>query len=362
MELDPMTIAYARLAQWQALRAQSGDRNTTMIDIGLRRRDGVLEDEITIRYHMRRKLSRIQLQSAAEAGYTRPVPKTIDVGRVTFKTDVIKGDYRPELWGWQPRQRTRPRNDSARRTDPLCGGLSISDPFHKSYGTLGGLVIDRATGEPMVMSNWHVLAAEWSARTGQRIYQPGRGDGGVAVDTIASLTRHAMDVNLDAAVAALAPDGRPLINFQLGLGPVTGVGRAQLGMSVVKSGSTTRVTHGLVTGVEGLSEPIRYGHLTRVITNVVTIESPSGVGSVSAGGDSGSWWCDEATMEAVALHFAGQFDPDSALGIDMTTVLNALNVDVDISRPAAPRTVPPGIIAAPRRVPAPEAEEELVPR
>jgi endonuclease G len=367
MEIDPMTMAYARLAQRAALQSHARDANTSMIDIGLRRRDGILEDELTIRFHVRRKLSGIQLQSAAEEGQTRPVPKTIEVGRATFKTDVVKGNYHPELFSRRRGLPLRPRNDSAKRTDPLCGGLSISDPFHVTYGTLGALVVDRTNGEPMILSNWHVLVVEWSARTGQRIYQPGRMDGGIPDDAIAMLRRHAMNRNLDAAVAALLPNTRPLVNYQLGLGPITGVGKARLGMNVVKSGATTRITYGIVTGVEGHSDPIKYRGLSRVITNVMTIEAQAREDQVSAGGDSGSCWCDQETMQAVGLHFAGQMEPDCALAIDMPVVLNTLNVDLDTRRtnlraPVA-RRMPGAASSAMFAVPqsaAPMAEEVLV--
>jgi len=213
--------------------------------------------------------------------------------------------------------------------DPLRGGISISDEYHNAAGTLGGMVIDRLTGETMLLSNWHVLVADWGARTGQRIYQPGRLDGGVAVDTIATLTRDAMAANLDAAVATLNGDRR-LINDQLDLGPVTGVGRAELGMELVKSGRSSGVTHGIVTAVEGTAK-LRYGLLERIIRNVVTIE-PRGFGEVSAPGDSGSWWLDPATMRAIGLHFAGSDFPERGLAIDMPTVLDVLNVDIATDR------------------------------
>jgi hypothetical protein len=338
MYIDPMKMAYARLAQRVAVLSHLSDPNVSLIDIGLRRRKGELEDELTVRFHVRRKLSTIELQSASEQGYTRPLPRAIAIGKETVTTDVIKGDYQPELWGWGSNRPRQPRNDNAKRTDPLCGGLSISDPFRNTYGTLGGRVIDRDTGEALILSNYHVLAVDSTSRPGMSIYQPGRMDGGSGNDRIAALTRHAMSVNIDAAVAILNRDGRPLINHQLGVGSVTGVATPQIGSQVVKSGATTQVTYGLVTGVEGVSEPIRYGNLSRIITHVMRIEPQRIEDRVSAGGDSGSWWLDQATRQAIGLHFAGQFQPDTALAINMVIVLDALNVDIDTSRPApAPR-------------------------
>jgi endonuclease G, mitochondrial len=338
MDIDPMKMAYARLAQHAAIRGHLSDPNVSLIDIGLRRRKGELENELAIRFHVRRKLSKIELQSASEQGYTRPMPRAITIGKETVTTDVIKGDYQQELWRWGGNRPRPPRNNNAKRTDPLCGGLSISDPFRTTYGTLGGCVIDRTTGEVLILSNYHVLAIDLTTRAGLSIYQPGRMDGGGANDRIAALARHAMSVNIDAAVATLNSDGRPMINHQIGLGSVTGVANPQIGSQVVKSGATTQVTYGLVTGVEGVSEPIRYGNFRRIITHVMRIEPQQIEDRVSAGGDSGSWWLDQATRQAVGLHFAGQFQPDTALAINMVVVLDALNVDIDTSRPApAPR-------------------------
>ena len=338
MDIDPMNLAYARLAQRAAIRGHLSDPNISLIDIGLRRRNGELENDLTVRFHVRRKLSTIELQSASEQGYTRPVPRAFAVGTEIVMTDVIKGDYRRELWNWGGNRPRPPRNDNAKRTDPLCGGLSISDPIRNTYGTLGGRVIDRDTGEALILSNFHVLAVDTTSRPGMAIYQPGRMDGGGANDRVAALARHAMAVNIDAAVATLDSDGRPLINFQLGLGPVAGLAHPQIGEQVIKSGATTQVTYGLVTGVEGVSEPIRYGNLARIIAHVMRIEPQLLEDRVSAGGDSGSWWLDQATHNVVGLHFAGQFQPDIALAINMPMVLDALNVDIDTSRPApAPR-------------------------
>jgi endonuclease G len=208
----------------------------------------------------------------------------------------------------------------------MRGGISISNERHNAHGTLGTLVIDRETGDEMILSNWHVLAADWRARPGSRIYQPGRLDGGSSLDTVATLTRHAMSVNLDAAVATLS-DSRRLINDQFELGQVTGVGQAELGMAVVKSGRRTGVTHGRIIAIEGVAK-IGYGHLERIIRHILTIEPRWKVGEVSAPGDSGSIWLDQATMQTVGLHFAGSNFPERGLALDMSSVLEALNINI----------------------------------
>lgn len=216
-------------------------------------------------------------------------------------------------------------NPRALSADPMRGGVSISDEFHIASGTLGGKVYDRMTGEQMILSNWHVLAADWSARRGQLIFQPGRLDGGTFANVSAYLTRDAMGANLDAAVATLT-GRRPLLNEQLGLGPVTGVRNGQLGDTVVKSGRSSQITYGRIVETHGVAR-IRYGYLERLIRNVIAIDSWNG-GEVSRPGDSGAWWLNSATKEAVGLHFAGSDMPERALAMDMQAVLTALNVEI----------------------------------
>jgi len=329
MQLDPMTLARARLALREAVRFHLFDPNVGLVDFGHPEHDGrIAEDELAIRIHVRKKLAGVALEAAAAAGYTRPIPPVIG----GFPTDVPEGTYRLHLWSWWGKPWVLASAPTT-RADPLHGGVSISDEYHMAAGTLGGKVFDRATGAEMILSNWHVLVADWSARPGQRIEQPGRLDGGTVADTVATLTRDAMAVNLDAAVAAL--DGsRQLINDQLGLGPVAGAGRATLAMELVKSGRTSGITYGRVTAVEGTAR-IAYGALDRIIRQVVTIEPrEQSLEQVSAPGDSGSWWLDVASMRAIGLHFAGSDAPERGLALDMPSVLDALNVDIAAGREA----------------------------
>src|SRR5262249_6599703 len=194
MYLDPMTIARARLAMRAAIRDHLFDPNVGMIDFGHPEHNGkILWDELAIRIHVKKKLNEAELETASMLGITSPIPRCID----GFPTDVPQGIYRASSWG-VPRPPRSPDLHQA-FNNPLCGGISISDEFHNAAGTLGGRVIDRATGAGMILSNWHVLVAEWAARPGQRIYQPGRLDGGTSANVIATLTRDAMSVNLDAA-------------------------------------------------------------------------------------------------------------------------------------------------------------------
>jgi endonuclease G len=342
MEFDSITLARARLALREAALSHLSDPNVGLIDFGLRiRNKQIIEDEAAIRFHVYRRYEREALGAAIESGETgSDLSLPISVGGFRFETNVIEATYQPhQLWwsrrGWGPQPQTNPRTS---RQDTLRGGISISDEFHNSYGTLGCLVVDRAGGDPMILSNWHVLVADWRARAGQGIYQPGMLDGGGRADVVATLTRDAMSANLDAAVATLT-GVRQLVNDQVGLGPVQGLTEAKPGMEVVKSGRRTGVTYGRVTGVEGIAM-ISYGPLDRIIRNVVTIDQRMGDDEVSGPGDSGSLWLEESTMQAVGLHFAGSDAPERGLALDIEAVLNALNVALVISDAQPQRSKP----------------------
>jgi hypothetical protein len=195
-------------------------------------------------------------------------------------------------------------------------------------GTLGAKLTDRATGDAMILSNWHVLVGDWSAPFDQAILQPGRLDGGGDADTVAGLTRDAMSRDLDAAVATLGGERR-LVNDQSGIGRVRGLARAALGTRVAKSGRSSAVTSGSVTGVEGVAR-IDYAGVQRLIRQVISIDPAAG-GGVSRPGDSGAIWLEYPECNGVGLHFAVGDNPERALALDLGAVLAALAVDLETS-------------------------------
>jgi len=326
MNLDPRTMAQARLTLHKATRDFLFDPNVNLMGIGHPEHLGrIAENELAIRFHVRQKLSGMALEVATEAGYTQPIPAEIN----GFPTDVLQSTYhlhQLQTWRswWQPPTSNNVRAISA---DPMQGGISISNEFQRVYGTLGGKVYDRTTGEEMILSNWHVLAGSWNARRGQLIYQPGRLDGGTFANASAYLERDAMKDNLDAAVATLT-GRRRLTNEQLGLGAVTGASDGQLGTEVVKSGRSSSITYGKIIEIHTIAR-VQYGYLERLIRDVMVIQPLNG-GELSRSGDSGSWWLNTATRDAVGLHFAGSDLPERALALNMPSVLDALNVEIRV--------------------------------
>lgn len=291
----------------------------TLIDVGWRIKENEMTEELAVRIHVRYKPREAVFESFAASN-----PElVIDKNRIPFpNVDFVESIYPLQWPAHSPQPSARDRVFS-----PLQGGVSIANEWSfNSYGTLGGIVADRLTGEKMVLSNWHVLAESAYAPRGLRIYQPAYVDGGRLRHTIARLERDAMNQGIDAAVAKLTGD-RPWLNEELDIGRVSGVATPALGMRVVKSGRGSGVTVGMIDGVEG-EYPIYYGGLWRKIKHVQRIVPVAGHNEVSRGGDSGSWWLEEATQKAVALHFAGYDDPETALAMAMPPVLGALNVEI----------------------------------
>lgn len=292
------------------------DPNVKLIDVGFRLKDGDITDELTVRAHVFKKPRGEAFESLSRSAPQRVISET----RIGFPVDIVESNYRQEF--------TNPTLSLSRIgvINPLCGGVSISNERDYNSGTLGGIVEDADTGNLMILSNWHVLVGSAYAPKQMRIVQPGRLDGGSILNAVAVLNRHVIDQGIDAAVADLTTE-RKAINKQLDLGPVLGSDAPSLGLNVTKSGRTTSVTSGVVTGVEGITK-IMYGGFPIPVKYVAHIaQGPSG-GEVSAGGDSGSWWVDPDTNFAVGLHFAGNDDPEYALMISMPKVLEALNVRI----------------------------------
>jgi len=332
----------AKLARTRAALLYLTDPNVSLVDVGwrIKEREGRrVERQLTVRVHVHHKLRGHALESLAQA---RP-GAVVSEEAIGFPCDVIESSYRlhpavlpvpASSTGWAPSTGWAAISPisfstvSARdRVRPVRGGISLIREGGTA-ATLGAIVLDRRSGAPMVLSNWHVLAGWAFAPRGQRILQPSPFDGGVFNDTIAYLDRDAMAVGLDAATATLLPTV-PYINDQFGIGPLTGLAAPELDMRVIKSGRTTGVTEGIIDGLEG-EVWMSYAGFGRSIRHIVHI-APFNTSNVSAGGDSGCLHLERSTRRAVGLHFAGSDAPDYALAMAMPQVLDALQVNLALA-------------------------------
>lgn len=322
MHIDSTTWRRARRALEKAIALFCSDPNVSHLDLGYRifSADGNrLAPELAVRVHVRRKL----YGKAFEAFAARHPERVIEAARIGFATDVPRATYQLDRW---KASAALPREQRQSLTE-LHGGIPISNTAGQHTGTLGGIVRHRDSGEEMMLSTWHALAGSWNARPGGAIYQsPVAQDSKEAPVPIAEFTHHAMDANLDAALARL--NGmRVLCHEQTGLGDVTGADIPQIGMKVIKSGGYTGVTSGIITGVLGVGLHL-YDGVPRVIGHIVHITADEPGKTICAPGDSGAWWLECSTRRAVAMHFASSLSPHFALALSMPEVLAALKADI----------------------------------
>jgi hypothetical protein len=313
--------------------------NVVGVGEGYRVTAGRTTDERCLVVLVRRKVPRESLQSK------EMVPAQLD----DVRTDVFEvGDVRA-------------LQDRTGRIRPAVPGVSIGH-YQITAGTFGAVVHDKASGQPLILSNNHVLADSNNGKVGDPILQPGAADGGQrASDAIGQLVRfapieflvepptcswatgladlanwaartigsshrlqayqtHPQATNqVDAAVAEpLEPD---LIGTDvLEIGEISGTRQASLGMSVRKSGRTTGFTMGQVMVLDATIS-IGYGPSRRARFDGQIVTT-----SMSAPGDSGSLLVAGDSPQAVGLLFAGS--DQATIHNPIEEVLLALDVDL----------------------------------
>lgn len=205
------------------------------------------------------------------------------------------------------------------RIRPAPGGVSVAH-LRVTAGTIGCLSVGRSAprnSRLMILSNNHVLANSNNAVFGDCVCQPGPADGGRCPNDQIAILERFVPINfsgganfVDCATAWCWPDrvrrelvflsgGAPAF-FRISNAPVA----PSLGMAVGKSGRTTQVTSGRITGV-GATVSVNYGAgRVGLFRDQIAIRAASG--DFSAGGDSGSSiWTWNSTRNPVGLLFAG---------------------------------------------------------
>ncbi|MEL6264920.1 MAG: hypothetical protein AAFR52_04605 [Pseudomonadota bacterium] len=294
----------------------------TGVDVGYRYRSGRRTGTVCVRIHVARKRPRAAL------GDDEAFPSCIDA----VPLDVIQASYRPT--------RSTRCFDHQERFPVLSSGVSCGR-VGDGTGTIGAIVIDKRSGRPAILSNWHVLAGA-SARRGDSILQPGGIDGGMPDhDEVARLERWVLGHEGDAAIALLGAgrDWRP-VETGSGDAPGTAIARSSRhGEVLVKSGPRTGPVRARVDG-RGLyriayeaapgfveTRDIR-GFKLVTVTDDTRGDTNSDAG-ISAPGDSGALWHDPASREAVGLHVACQADTGAsarhAIACELPGVLDALD-------------------------------------
>ena len=306
-----------------------GTKGVTSVGVGYYKET----DELCIQYTVEKK---VPTESLKEEGLTELPDHILDEKGNKVRVQVIERRYKPHV---EIFDETAPEYASFRgrrsRQDSVRPGISVAHE-HSTAGTLGAIVYDRQTGQPYILSNWHVLQ-NGRGKIGDRILQPGPEDAGTRRDVVGRLVRSHIGLAGDCAISSIEGRGFDRTIWELGIVPQPVVGRVELGDRVIKSGRTTGVTRGIVSKVGGA---YRIGYSDGVIKTVGGFEIkpdpkyPAPGGEISMGGDSGSVWMIAEEGEnrgvVVGLHFAGETDPaphaEHALACNIHSVIGKLDV------------------------------------
>ena len=331
---DPVSDKELIAALRQFIRTQGEhflrDPNISSIGVGYKVVDGQERPQISVQFTVNDKQS---APEALEALGTTAVPKSIMVDGVEVPTDVLERRYEPAFHVVAEPVAVERKV----RIDPVVPGVSVGN-VHVSAGTVGGIVYDRADGTPYVLSNWHVLHGPDGA-LGDVVVQPGKHDDNrVDRNRLGRLVRSHLGIAGDCAIASIQDRGFNPAIIELGVVP-TEVGEPELGDTVVKSGRTTGLTHGIVRRVDTIAK-INYGG-TIGLQNIGCFEigpdpaHPAPADEISRGGDSGALWmfttAGQPRTVVAGLHFGGETDtsPDEhALACLPTSVFEKLGISL----------------------------------
>ncbi len=203
---------------------------------------------------------------------------------------------------------------------PIQAGTRIVNPAHGTLGTIG-LVCRDANDMRWLLSCAHVLNrpagfAGTPAGDLEPIHQPKDKPEYVIAHT--DLAKVLPD--LDAAAARIddAIADSPEV---LDIGPATEPAAPTAGLTVIKSGSRTGVTRGIVR---------------TVAPELVIIEPLAGAtGALTKKGDSGAVWLDAATLAPVAMHTQGNVGgTERSISVPIMAVLMGLGLTPAPAQPA----------------------------
>lgn len=230
------------------------------------------------------------------------------------------------------------------RVRPAVPGVSIAH-YKVSAGTFGAVVRDAATGEPLILSNNHVLANSSNGRDGRAaigdpVLQPGPYDQGtVQRDVIGRLIRFvplSYTTNQTAGRSGRLRRGfrRPRPNFVdaavarplqpnmthpeiAGLGRVRGTRTPEIGLPVQKSGRSSGVTRGVLRAVNVSVEVALSDDAVALFEDQLLFTR------LGEAGDSGALIVD-GKNHAIGLLFAGS--NEATLGNPIGPILERLRV------------------------------------
>ena len=290
-------------------------RNVVMVGLGTKKVGGVDTGKVAMVVGVKQKLplSELAAEDVVPTQIKGLVTDVIEVGEIKLLSDSL---------------------DRTGKWRPAPGGVSIGH-YQITAGTLGRLV--HKNGEPMILSNNHVLANVNEAQIGDPILQPGAYDGGtVDKDEIAKLQNFieiqilgpsscsvanavvnignflarlfwretrlmafaGLEGNLvDCAIAKPNQD-KDVTDTILEIDGATGEVEPQVGMAVKKSGRSSGITHDQINQVN-VTANVNVGE-----GRMALFTDQFAMGAMSEAGDSGSIILSEDN-KCVGLLFAG---------------------------------------------------------
>lgn len=289
-------------------------------------RPGVTGVDIGYKYVGGKKTDQIAIRVLVAKKRTVPEKERIPEEIEGVKTDVIERKY--ELHSSVVGE--SPAAPDVASYDPLRGGISLGPcrtiDGSAVAGTLGAVVRDNSTGDPMLLSNFHVMSVDDAWSVGDTMAQPSPADGvGCPDEIVGTLERASLGGQVDAAVAKHT--ARRFSCEIVDIGEVDRAVTAVLGAPVRKRGRTTGLTFGHIDSIS-LTLSLDYGNGLGVVTLSDQI-SIAVDGSRSPhwgqGGDSGSVVIDESGS-MVGLYFAGTPEGDNGVANPIDAVFTALGV------------------------------------
>lgn len=286
------------------------------VDVGYKYVKGKRTDEVCIRVHVDQKKKTVPAKEK--------IPETIN----GIKTDVIERKIYPLQFGLRKKLSDISLQADNTNYSTIKGGISIGpDRAIGGYvfaGTLGCIVRDNATNNPMLLSNFHVMCVDNGWHTGDQMDQPSRVDGGTHSDNIGNLSRAVLSDHVDGAISTLS--GRPFSCQIVDIGYVAGTTTAVLNSAVRKRGRTTLLTYGFVDSIAATVK-LDYGDGIgeRTLHDQVSIRPDAAHNSkFSDHGDSGSVVVDNS-RKVIGLLYAGSDDGFAYIN-PISYVLSELNI------------------------------------
>ncbi len=293
------------------------------------KRPGVTGVAVGYKYVKGRRTSQISIQVFVRKKKDVPKAQMIPADVHGIPTDVIERTFHLHQVAVKVTD-LRPMADTG-TYNPVKGGVSIGPcrvvGGSVYAGTLGVVVRDRTTNDPLLLSNFHVMCIDNTWSVGDQMTQPSRIDTGTCpANVVGTLLRAALTASVDGAVCTLT--GRGSSCEIVDIGAVAGTNTAALNMKVRKRGRTTGLTYGAVDSIS-LSVNIDYGDGigVKTLSNQIGI-TPDTAQNAKFGdhGDSGSVVVDD-NRKVVGLYFAGS-DDGYGVANQFAAVLDALGINI----------------------------------